>query len=65
MCLEKEGEVVGVIVGNVFTDGAANEAEMSNSYSIILTTKNRLPITFLNLTLDIFIILPSNFPSYV
>ncbi|CAG8582174.1 14523_t:CDS:1, partial [Cetraspora pellucida] len=38
MCL-KDGEVVGVIIGNTFTDSAVDETEKSNSYPIILVIK--------------------------
>ncbi|CAG8747310.1 31305_t:CDS:1, partial [Racocetra persica] len=51
VCLE-EG-VVGIVVGNEFSPDAIEEANKSESFPIILTTKTRLPLTLLNLTLDI------------
>ncbi|CAG8639341.1 27794_t:CDS:1, partial [Dentiscutata erythropus] len=53
VCLERAGRILGVVVGNSFTDGAVDEAEKSSSYPIILTTMNHIHTTFLNLTLDI------------
>ncbi|CAG8656556.1 19150_t:CDS:2 [Cetraspora pellucida] len=52
MCLEKSevSKVIGVVVGQKFSSGAIDEAGKSDDHPIILTTKDRLYTTFLNLT---------------
>ncbi|CAG8808489.1 31398_t:CDS:2, partial [Gigaspora margarita] len=63
MCTEEES-VIGIVVGNKFSGGAVEEAEKSTKHPIILTTKDRIPITILNLALDIINNNDIEFPMY-
>ncbi|CAG8492990.1 17338_t:CDS:2, partial [Dentiscutata heterogama] len=58
--------VIGVVVGNKFSPGAVDEANISEDipHPIILTTKTQLTLTFLNLTLDIINRNPIKLPLY-
>lgn len=49
---------------NKFSGGAVEEAEKSTKHPIILTTKDRIPITILNLALDIINNNDTEFPMY-